>query len=144
MIWDFSLLILGVLGGVKSFCGQSFFSSTMRRNLLNWGIVLSSTIVQYTAVQLSVLCKYFKTMETNCCRSNSCWLVLTLIGMRGDTFISLSFLNQILSADFLSKLSKLFSGYRVILTQDGHFSFTQRSCQLGLSLTLPSLNCIRK
>ena len=35
---------------------------------------------------------------------------LTLIGMRGDTFISLSFLDQILSADFLSKLSKLFEG----------------------------------
>ena len=34
--------------------------------------------------------------------------VLTLIGMRVDTFISLSFLNQILSSDFLSKLSKLF------------------------------------
>jgi hypothetical protein len=34
--------------------------------------------------------------------------VLTLIGMRGDTFISLSFFDQILSADFLSKLSKLF------------------------------------
>ena len=33
---------------------------------------------------------------------------LTLIGMRGDTFISLSFLDQILSADILSKLSKLF------------------------------------
>jgi hypothetical protein len=35
---------------------------------------------------------------------------LTLIGMRGDTFISFSFLDQILSADFLSKLSKLFEG----------------------------------
>ena len=35
---------------------------------------------------------------------------LTLIGMRGDTFISLSCLDQILSADFLSKLSKLFEG----------------------------------
>ena len=34
--------------------------------------------------------------------------VLTLIGMRGDTFISLSFLDQILSAEFLSKISKLF------------------------------------
>ena len=32
---------------------------------------------------------------------------LTLIGMRGDNLISLSFLDQILSADFLSKLSKL-------------------------------------
>ena len=32
---------------------------------------------------------------------------LTLIGMRGDTFISLSFLDQILSADILSKLYKL-------------------------------------
>ena len=33
--------------------------------------------------------------------------LLTLIGMRGDAFISLSFLDQILSADFLSKLFKL-------------------------------------
>ena len=33
---------------------------------------------------------------------------LTLNGMRGDTFISLSYLNQILSADFLSKHSKTF------------------------------------
>ena len=30
---------------------------------------------------------------------------LTLIGTRGDTFISLSFLDQILSAEFLSKTS---------------------------------------
>ena len=35
------------------------------------------------------------------------WSLLTLIGMRGDTFISLSYLDQIFSADFLSKLSKL-------------------------------------
>ena len=34
--------------------------------------------------------------------------ILTLIGMRGDTFISLSFLDQILPAEFLSKISKLF------------------------------------
>ena len=34
-------------------------------------------------------------------------VVLTLIGMRGDTFISW-FLDQILSAEFLSKISKLF------------------------------------
>ena len=34
--------------------------------------------------------------------------LLTLIGMRGDTFISLIFLDQILSAEFLSKVSKLF------------------------------------
>ena len=32
----------------------------------------------------------------------------TLIGMRGDTFISLYFLDQILSAEFLSKNFKLF------------------------------------
>ena len=32
--------------------------------------------------------------------------LLTLIGMRGDTFISLSFFDQIFSADFLSKHSK--------------------------------------
>ena len=31
--------------------------------------------------------------------------VLTLIDMRGDTFISLSFLGPILSAEFLSKIS---------------------------------------
>ena len=35
---------------------------------------------------------------------------LTLIGMRGDNFISLSFLDQILSAEYLSKHSKLFGG----------------------------------
>ena len=49
-----------------------------------------------------------------------CYFYLTLIGMRGGTFISLSFLDQILSADFLSKLSKLFEVKidinRVILT----------------------------
>ena len=39
--------------------------------------------------------------------------------MRGDAFISLSFLNQILSADFLSKLSKLFLGKN--LYQSGYF-----------------------
>ena len=33
---------------------------------------------------------------------------LPLIGMRGDTFISLFFLDQILLAEFLSKISKLF------------------------------------
>jgi hypothetical protein len=32
-----------------------------------------------------------------------------LIGMRGDTFISWFFLDQILSGEFLSKVSKLFS-----------------------------------
>ena len=31
---------------------------------------------------------------------------ITLIGMRGDTFISLSFLDQILSAEFLTKIFK--------------------------------------
>ena len=36
--------------------------------------------------------------------------VLTLIGMTGDIFICLRFLNQILSADFLSKLYTLFGG----------------------------------
>ena len=35
---------------------------------------------------------------------------LTLIGMSGDTFISLRFLDQILSADFLLKIFKLFGG----------------------------------
>ena len=50
---------------------------------------------------------------------------LTLIDMRGDTFISLSFLDQILSADFLSKLSKHFGGEN--WDQSGYFD------------TLPSL-----
>ena len=78
---------------------------------------------------------------------------LTLIGIRGATFISLSFLDQILLADFLSKLSKLFKVKfdinRVILTpypaywvfqklplggaKYEHFSFLQSSCQLGLT-----------
>ena len=31
------------------------------------------------------------------------WVILTLIGMRGDTFISLSFSDQILSANFYSR-----------------------------------------
>ena len=34
--------------------------------------------------------------------------IVDLIGMKEDTFHSLSFLDQILSADFLSKVSKLF------------------------------------
>jgi hypothetical protein len=73
--------------------------------------------------------------------------LLTLIGMRGDTFISLSFLDQILSAEFLSKRSKLFgltSGYFDTLSsylsfrncpyaKDGHFSFFQRSCQFRVN-----------
>ena len=32
---------------------------------------------------------------------------LTLIGMRGDTFISMSFLDQILSADFYQNFLKV-------------------------------------
>ena len=42
---------------------------------------------------------------------------LTLIDMRGDTFISLYFLDQILSAESLSKNSKLF--WREKLTSIG-------------------------
>ena len=56
--------------------------------------------------------------------------VLTLIGMRSDIFISLSFLDQILSADFLSKLSKLFEG------ENWH--------QLGYFDTLPCLLSLLK
>ena len=41
---------------------------------------------------------------------------INLIGIRGDTFISLSpILDQILSADFLSKLSKLFEGENLVI-----------------------------
>ena len=54
---------------------------------------------------------------------------LTLIGMRGDTFISLSFLDQILSAEFLSKISKL-----ICLVFIAHSS----SCQWGLNHPTPS------
>ena len=36
--------------------------------------------------------------------------LLTLIDMMGDTFISLSFLDQILSGKFLSKISKSLGG----------------------------------
>ena len=48
---------------------------------------------------------------TRCFKSmnrKNCSFGLTLIGMRGDAFISLSFLDQILSAEFLSKIPKLF------------------------------------
>ena len=38
---------------------------------------------------------------------------ITLIGMRGDTFISLSYLDQIFSAKFLSKISKPFSEVKI-------------------------------
>ena len=41
------------------------------------------------------------------CANPAMFLLLTLIGMRGDTFISLIFLDQILSAEFLSKISKI-------------------------------------
>ena len=47
---------------------------------------------------------------------NPIWMkifILTLIGMRGDTFISLPFSDQIMWADFLSKLSKLFEGDKI-------------------------------
>ena len=49
-----------------------------------------------------------------------------IIGMRGDTFISLSFLDQILSTEFLSKRSKLFG------SQSGYFD------------TLPKLSSLLK
>ena len=82
--------------------------------------------------------------------------------MRGDNFIPLLILDQILSADFLSKRSKLFgsknwhhSGYFDTLpsllsllnvalgsSKDGHFSFFQRSCQL--ELILYGTGCKRK
>ena len=69
--------------------------------------------------------------------------------MRIDTFISLSYLDWILSAEFLSKLFKLLrgeslhqSGYfdtmisSLSLTKDRHFSFFQRSCQLEVNSIL--------
>ena len=56
--------------------------------------------------------------------------IVTLIGMRGDTFISLTFFDQILSAEFLSKISKLFEGKN--WHQSGYFD------------TLPSLLSVLK
>ena len=66
--------------------------------------------------------------------------------MRGDTFISLSFLNQILSANFLSKLSKLFGGENG--DQSGYFDTAQfiesfKSCPYG-SMRALSLKFIGK
>ena len=65
---------------------------------------------------------------------NPIWMkifTLTLIGMRGDTFISLPFTDQIIWADFLSKLSKLLEG------ENWH--------QLGYFDTLPnSLSLIKE
>ena len=73
-----------------------------------------------------------------------------LIGMRGDTFISLSFLDQILSAEFLSKNSKLFCRWKLTSigligslslikipiggNKDEHFSCFHSSCQWGLRM----------
>ena len=39
--------------------------------------------------------------------SNYKYIFFTLMGMKGDTFISLPFLDQILSAEFLSKIPQL-------------------------------------
>ena len=47
----------------------------------------------------------------NFCHQSNLWL--TLIGMRGDTLISLFSLDQILSAEFLSKISKLFWSWKL-------------------------------
>ena len=41
--------------------------------------------------------------------------LLTLIAMRGDTFHSLSFLDQILSAEFLPKISKKISEVEIVI-----------------------------
>ena len=41
--------------------------------------------------------------------------LLTLIAMRGDTFHSLSFLDQILSAEFVSKISKKNSEVEMVI-----------------------------
>ena len=40
--------------------------------------------------------------------------LLTLIAMRGDTFHSLSFLDQILSSEFLSNIPNFFGGENCI------------------------------
>ena len=48
---------------------------------------------------------------TEICTSFS--IDLTVNGMRGDTFITLSFLDQILSAEFLTKISKLFCRWKL-------------------------------
>jgi hypothetical protein len=58
----------------------------------------------------SLMRKNAKCLSNHLCYELDLGFLLTLIGMMGDTFISLSFLDQILSADFLSKLSKLFEG----------------------------------
>ena len=52
-------------------------------------------------VQDNVQVKVTKFQKINC---------LTLIGIRGETFYSLSILDQIFSAVFLSKIFKLFWG----------------------------------
>ena len=79
-------------------CRNSF--TKMRENLHT--VDISSSI--YLSCLVNIVCECLlaqKIMDgQKCC--------LTLIGMRGDTFISLSFLDPILLADFLSKISKLF------------------------------------
>jgi hypothetical protein len=78
--------------------------------------------------------------------------LLTLFGMGGDTFIPLSFLDHILSADFFSKISKLFWRWKLTSiglfwhsaqliessykggSKDEHFSCFHMSCQTGLNI----------
>ena len=84
---------------------------------------------------------------------------LTLIGIGGDTFISLPFLDQVLLAEFLTKISKLFcrwkltwigliwclakliESYKKCLQKKGatneHFPCFYSSCQIGPGL-IPS------
>ena len=73
-------------------------------------VIEIETIVGSLKLEISYLSLFCwqKYVWSNAWRFKSSILILTLIGMRGDTFISLSFLDQILSAEFLSKISKLF------------------------------------
>ena len=62
---------------------------------------LHNTVVKWNAL-IS-----FADLESETARDDCCGLLI-LIGMRGDDFISLFFLDKILSAEFLSKISKHF------------------------------------
>ena len=62
------------------------------------------------------LCEHLKTVCIYCNhwyygeRVVEMGIDLTLIGMRGDTFSPCVFLDQVLSADFLSKTPNIFGG----------------------------------
>ena len=72
-----------------------------------WNIIYCSTFTggNQNQIHLSFLCLQIFRIS---CMADQMIFLLTWIALRGDTYHSLSFFDQILSAEFLSKIFKLF------------------------------------